>query len=346
MSKKRKAERAARREQAISEKEPTPTEAEKAIEMKPTSAEPEKSAEIKPIPAEPKQQTLKELLEPLTKEQKTLVLKDLMAIKQDEKTLTEAERVVYWRFLKSFWEPGTWLTETSETEREGLIEEVKSVAKMTEVEQDEFWKEQEGLNEMMSKAVPMALDMFRKGFTSPQSLKSLPLTEDQKEAYKASFDQLKNTADESTLHFGLTLIEQIFDASKNKTEPLKSYVKIDSYLRILLGDSYLSPLPLTIQGNLEARGISKDMKEMSFDEIMNGLLLPEKESWFDTVMPTLDMIFQERYGWPEGTAKMKTISELCLALEHAIEQDYPKKKQTVWDKPNIWDMTQGKKKVD
>lgn len=71
---------------------------------------------------------------------------------------------------------------------------------------------------------------------------------------------------------------------------------------------------------------------MSLDELYRALELPEKERWLDQVLPTLDMLFQQRYGWPEGEVHTKRIGELCLALEHAVEHDDR-------NKPSVWSMT-------
>ena len=131
----------------------------------------------------------------------------------------------------------------------------------------------------------------------------------------------------------------IWEELKNDIEPIRSYIKIDAQLRILLGDAYLSPLPATLRGYLKARGMKKALHDMTFEEIIIGLYSPEKESWLETTFLTLDMIFQGRYGWAEGDAKKKTIPELCVALEHAMENDDP-------NRPSIWEMTGGKPKRD
>jgi hypothetical protein len=52
----------------------------------------------------------------------------------------------------------------------------------------------------------------------------------------------------------------------------------------------------------------------------------------DNIIVALDMIFNLRYGWPEGTIASMPVSDLLLALDHAMEYDDP-------SKPSIWEIT-------
>jgi hypothetical protein len=285
-----------------------------------------------PPPAKPlseETQKLKEALEPIPKELRKPFLEGIMSWRKDRAKLTDAEKVVFDRFAEN---PKVWMPPLSEEDRAMFVAEAKRVAQMSEEGREAFWACDDWMQQALDKAVPMVVESMRQAFTNPNNFKSGRLTEEQKNQLRKAGELIKASADDATIQVYLDLIQRILDFLRTEVEPLKSYAKIDGYLRTLLGDSYLSPLPLTIQGHLRARGIDRDLASLSFDELMEYMLLPEKDPWIDTVLPTLDMICEQRYGWPEGTARTKTISDLCLALEHAIEHNDPMK-------PSIWDMT-------
>jgi len=274
--------------------------------------------------------TLKELLDTLPKDKRNTILDQLMAnIRERDKlkeSLTETEKLVFTKMMKS---AGIWLTELSQTDRAELIEETKVVAKMTEAEQEAFWKQDEAFGEAMSKAVPVVIDWIQKHFTKPQDLVFDPELAKKTQVEFCESIRIHGTEMAET---AVLILDMIWEQVKESIEPLKSYIKIDKYLRILLGDAYLSHLPATLRGHLKARGVEKDLSDMRFEEMWESLHLPEKESWLETVLPTLDMIFEQRYGWPEGTARTKTIPELCEALDHAVHYDD-------LQKPSVWNIT-------
>ena len=71
-----------------------------------------------------------------------------------------------------------------------------------------------------------------------------------------------------------------------KLEPLKSYLKIDQRLRILLGDAYFSHLPEYMRIDLIPNFFSDAILDSSIvDKLRNQ---PEKEGWLATVHPTLE----------------------------------------------------------
>jgi hypothetical protein len=267
----------------------------------------------------------------MTQSEREAFLKEIKAGCRAFQQMTETEKKAYLRER----EYRQMSEEIPEWERESLIKEIEAerdeYAKMSEAEKETYWKEDESFQELMSKAVPVVIKGIQKHCpTKPQDAKQLTPEEAKKKIHE--FFDFIGAFRGDTVEAAFYFLSWIWEELKETIEPTRSYVKIDRYLRILLGDSYLSDLPVTLQGYMKARGIEKRIQEMHLEEILESLFLPEKESWLDTVLPTLDMLFEERYGWPEGTAKTKTILELCLALEHAVEHDDPQK-------PSVWEIT-------
>jgi hypothetical protein len=276
---------------------------------------------------------LKDLLDKMPKEARRFVLDLILRnIKERDKIkqrFTKTERLVFHQMMETC---GMMPAELTKAERKQLIEEVKSVDKLTEAEKRAYWKQREAFNAALDKAIPMFEAWVRNVFTKPQDL--LVDVETWKKTHESFFESIRVYGEEMGL-FAIVVLDMIWEALKNDIEPIKSYIKIDAQVRILLGDAYLSPVPATLRGYLKARGVTKALHDMTFEEIIVGLYSPEKESWLETVLQTLDMMFQQRYGWAEGAVRMKTIPELCIALEHAIEHDDP-------TKPSVWVMTGGK----
>lgn len=250
--------------------------------------------------------------------------------------MTEMEKRAFWEVQEYRHHIATASEWDKEKIRREMVKAKNEYAMLSESEREEYWEDNEALDKFIGQAVPIAKEHIQKlntPYASNPSSDSVALTTDERREYiTKALSPLLDQHGEDLMQFSAEFLQMLFDAFLAKVEPLKSYAKIDKQLRILLGDAYLSPLPVTIRGMLKARGIDKDATKMSFAEFVEALCLPEKESWFETVMPTLDMLFEQRYGWPEGTVRTKPITELCLALEHAIEHDDPQK-------PSIWDMT-------
>ena len=61
-------------------------------------------------------------------------------------------------------------------------------------------------------------------------------------------------------------------------------------------------------------------------------LLPRQTTQTEDLIAALDMIFEARYGWPEGTVADLGFREVLMALEHATEYDDPAR-------PSIWQVT-------
>ena len=272
----------------------------------------------------------------MTQREKAAFIKEIKEGAAALASMSELEKKAYWheRLCKHAAE------EAAGGQKEAIIQAMNEwkerYAKMTNAEKEASWQAEELFNKLYEEIgktlVPKLQEQF-KVWDNPQAFIQTPLTDTEKESRKTAAREFAESTmkthgqliQAALVHCGIILNAFL------QVEPLKSYAKIDRYLRTLLGDSYLCPLPLTMRGQLRANGIEKDIHELSFIELMESLALPVAESWVETVLPTLEMVFEQRYGWPEGTVKTKTITDLCIALEHAIEHDDP-------SKPSVWKM--------
>jgi hypothetical protein len=272
----------------------------------------------------------------LTPPERAGLLAEVEKLADELRELNPLDRKAYWR-ARAYEE---MLLDVSEQERPALLQERQAereaLAKMTDVEKAEYWRDEEAFEQTMQDALHTFIEGLDQRLTRPQDNR---LDQDEVKRTFNEFFTLIETHGTGRAEAALRLINEIWELVKEHVEPLRSYVKIDRYLRVLLGDKYLSALPVTLQGYIKSRGVDKRFEEMTFREIIEAIFMPEKESWLETVWLTLDMLFEKRYGWPEGTARTMSIPELCLALEHAIEQDDSKRQPPVSDRPSIWDLT-------
>jgi hypothetical protein len=111
--------------------------------------------------------------------------------------------------------------------------------------------------------------------------------------------------------------------------------EVERIVEILLGDICAKPPPDLVK-SLEKHGISKEQfDQMTVDEQVDTVcdtLKGETGTRHENLVAALDMIFEARYGWPEGTAEKMSIRDIFLALDHATGWDNPSKR-------NIWDIT-------
>ncbi len=110
--------------------------------------------------------------------------------------------------------------------------------------------------------------------------------------------------------------------------------EINRMVEILIGDICAAP-PVSLEKLLDKHGISKERFDaMTADEKFDAVakVLELQDTKRDNIVAALDMMFEARYGWPEGTVKNMTLRDVFLALEHAIEYDAP-------SKPSIWAIT-------
>jgi hypothetical protein len=126
-------------------------------------------------------------------------------------------------------------------------------------------------------------------------------------------------------------LDQLTEWFRSQIEVKK---EIDHFIEILLGDVCGIP-PANLQKLLHKCGISEEQySQMTPDEKIKTFKLIRKEqpTSTDNLIAALDMIFELRYGWPEGTAARMRLVDVFIALEHATEHDDP-------SKPSIWDIT-------
>jgi hypothetical protein len=155
--------------------------------------------------------------------------------------------------------------------------------------------------------------------------KELEQKEKQLEQKEKELQDREQTADLASLAF-------LF--SSTKAEPIYSMRKTHQYLVMLHGEDWFKPVPSTVDELCQHLGKTKEQFLAGpINEIFAEMnAKPPKQTWLEIVHETLDIIFQQRYGWPEGTAKTKSIVELRIALENALEYDAE-------GRPSVWKMT-------
>ena len=128
-----------------------------------------------------------------------------------------------------------------------------------------------------------------------------------------------------------TQLGQLLKSFRSQIEAGK---EIDRIIEILTGD--ICSLPTAnLQKLLQKCGISEDeFLRMTEDQITETVtsILQNQETRADNLIVALDMIFESRYGWPEGTVAEMPLKDILFALEHAMEYD-------ALSKPSIWDLT-------
>jgi len=78
-------------------------------------------------------------------------------------------------------------------------------------------------------------------------------------------------------------------------------------------------------------GDNKTIAVAITDNVSEPLVVINPETTaFELFRASLGLIFFERYGWTEETIDKLTLSEVFIALEHAMEFDTPSKK-SVWN---------------
>lgn len=111
----------------------------------------------------------------------------------------------------------------------------------------------------------------------------------------------------------------------------RTRAQIENYLDILLGNLHRTRRA-TLPELLEKAGVSREDFARLTPEEQIDLVTTNQVTHLDDVIAALDVIFQERYGWPPGTVENITLWHLFLALEHAMQYDDP-------SKPSIWKIT-------
>jgi hypothetical protein len=109
------------------------------------------------------------------------------------------------------------------------------------------------------------------------------------------------------------------------------YGKAKALVEMLVGD--LSPRKYeNLDELLSDNGYTPEqVKSLSGDARFDAIrrILDSRPREIDGFIAALDLIFEGRYGWPEGTARRMTCRNCFIALEHAMEYT-PKGKRSVW----------------
>jgi hypothetical protein len=107
--------------------------------------------------------------------------------------------------------------------------------------------------------------------------------------------------------------------------------RVDYLLRILMGDRIFDHLPIDIDEFVAKQGSEKKASEMSPLEKLSLIMGPFMRSWTETVVETLILLFEQRFGWKAEDTRKLAMPKLLEALKHAMEHDDPQK-------PSVWKM--------
>jgi RNAse (barnase) inhibitor barstar len=136
----------------------------------------------------------------------------------------------------------------------------------------------------------------------------------------------------------MATIKNIEDLKRFLTEDFMRAVeyqtRVDKLIDILMGNIY-GENPVAIEEFLEKNGYSREqVKQMTTNETHEAWrkVWDKNPPGTDTLVAALDLLFNARYGWPEGSALKLTPAQAYLALEHAVEYD-------ALGKPSIWNIT-------
>jgi hypothetical protein len=108
------------------------------------------------------------------------------------------------------------------------------------------------------------------------------------------------------------------------------------YLALIWGEDFAKDVPLNLKEAILHLGFSPaELPTISLDEFAKRIRESQPQtSMFERIYLALDLLFEARYNWPQGTARTKSPQELLLALEHAL--DY-----TPANKSSILEITEG-----
>jgi hypothetical protein len=112
-------------------------------------------------------------------------------------------------------------------------------------------------------------------------------------------------------------------------EPLDLQSKIESMVQTIVDDANkrhphaMDELMQCDNGNTIRIAITDNVSEPL-------RVIKTETAAFEALRASLGLIFSQRYGWTEEAIDKMTLSDVCIALEHAMEYDAPSKK-SVWN---------------
>jgi len=115
---------------------------------------------------------------------------------------------------------------------------------------------------------------------------------------------------------------------------VQAWDRLRNHLALIWGDEFAKDIPFTLREAILHLGITAaELPTVSLEEFAKRIRDNQPQTpLFDRIYLALDLLFEARYNWPQGTAKTKTPQDLLLALEHALEF-------TPENRTSIWDMT-------
>jgi hypothetical protein len=115
---------------------------------------------------------------------------------------------------------------------------------------------------------------------------------------------------------------------------VKAMDRLRHLLALIWGDEFAKDIPFTVKEALLHLGFTaEELPTLTLEEFVKRVCDTRPQtSIFERLRVTLDLLFEARYNWPQGTAESTKPQDLVLALEHALEY-------TPKDRPSIWDIT-------
>jgi hypothetical protein len=163
----------------------------------------------------------------------------------------------------------------------------------------------------------------------------------------AAISTLLTVVDKST-KIGTTIADILAEARPYYTSEkdreglvdIHALMQINRALEMLFGEGYHPSLSLADfdpKDLIAKSGLtSEQMQALPLGEVLTRIMdaLPRPPILFiDSLHDAADLVFEQRYGWPQGTAKNMKLVEIWFALEHALDDKSG-------DPTGIWKLTE------
>jgi hypothetical protein len=112
---------------------------------------------------------------------------------------------------------------------------------------------------------------------------------------------------------------------------IANHQRVAYLVEILMGDIY-QKFPGTLAEFFEMHGVTKEQFDAISPSEAAAAFRARVPTRTQTLTVALDLLFNARYGWPEGTAGRLTPWQALVALEHAVNYNAP-------GKPRILEIT-------